>query len=344
MRVAIIHDGMTNGWSPADVASVMENVHEVRTALRAAGHDVEIVPVRLGDLRWLQRCSRADLVFNLCESIGGVARYEDCVVGALELTGVPFSGCRFSAITACHRKHQANALLQLGGVPIPTFTLAQGNQVPADFPLPAIVKPNGEDASVGIDGEAVCTTKRALKKRVARMLEQFNEVLVQAYVPGREFNVGFVGSQMLPISEISFEQMPEGSWPIVSYAAKWVPGSPEDAGTQPVCPARIPADLAKRLGAAARRAWDYLAGSEGYGRVDLRVDDAGQVWVLEVNPCPDISRDAGLARMARAQGWTYEELLLRLVDEALGRAQRAAAAAATTAPAPVPSTEPQPTA
>jgi D-alanine-D-alanine ligase len=171
------------------------------------------------------------------------------------------------------------------------------------------------------------------------MLEQFSEVLVQAYVPGREFNVGFVGSQMLPISEISFERMPAGSWPIVSYAAKWVPGSPEDVGTQPVCPARIPAELAKRLGAAARRAWDYLAGSEGYGRVDLRVDDAGQVWVLEVNPCPDISRDAGLARMARAQGWTYEEMLLRIVDEALGRAQRAAAAAATTAPVPAPGAE-----
>lgn len=339
MRVAIIHDGATDSWAPADVASVMENVHEVRTALRAAGHEVEIVPVRLRELRWLQRASRADFVFNLCESVGGLARYEDCVVGALELTGVPFSGCRFSAITACHRKHQANALLQLGGVPIPTFILAQGNQVPADFPLPAIVKPNGEDASIGIDGEAVCTSRRALRKRVARMLEQFSEVLVQAYVPGREFNVGFVGGRMLPISEISFERMPAGSWPIVSYAAKWVPGSPEDEGTEPVCPARIPGDLAKRLGTVARRAWDYLAGSEGYGRVDLRVDDAGQVWVLEVNPCPDISRDAGLARMARAQGWTYEEMLARIVDEALERAQRAAAAAATTAPVPGPGAE-----
>jgi D-alanine-D-alanine ligase len=344
MRVAIIHDGATDGWAAADVASVMENVQEVRTTLRGVGHDVEVVPVRLGELRWLQRAARADLVFNLCESIGGVARYEDCVVGALELLGVPFSGCRFTAITGCHRKHQANALLQMAGVPVPTFLLAQGNQLPADVPLPAIVKPNGEDASVGIDGGAVCTTRKALRDRVARMLEQFNEVLVQAYVPGREFNVGFVGSQMLPVSEISFARMPEGSWPIVSYAAKWVPGSPEDEGTQPVCPARIPGPLARRIGAVARRAWEALAGSEGYGRVDLRLDDAGQVWVLEVNPCPDISRDAGLARMARAHGWAYEELLLRIVDEALGRAQRAAAAAATVAPIPAPSTEALPTA
>ena len=71
-----------------------------------------------------------------------------------------------------------------------------------EFPLPAIVKPSAEDASVGIDNGAVCTSKRALKKRVALMLEQFEEVLVQEYVAGREFNVGFVGKRMLPIAEI----------------------------------------------------------------------------------------------------------------------------------------------
>ena len=127
---------------------------------------------------------------------------------------------------------------------MPAFTLAQGNKIPADFPLPAIVKPNAEDASVGIDRDAVCTTRRALRKRVATMLEHFDEVLVQAYIGGREFNVGFIGDRMLPISEIRFDQMPEGSWPIVTYAAKWHSGSAEDMGTQPVCPARAPSDTA----------------------------------------------------------------------------------------------------
>jgi D-alanine-D-alanine ligase len=216
----------------------------------------------------------------------------------------------------------------MGGAPIPPFTLALANQLPADFPLPAIVKPNGEDASVGIDGEAVCTSRRALRRRVAHLLEQFPEVLVQAYVAGREFNVGFVGNRLLPVSEIRFDDLPAGTWPIVSFAAKWVPGSPEDLGTQPECPARIPADLHRRLVTAAKRAWETMANGEGYGRVDLRVDEGGQVWVLEVNPCPDLSSNAGLARMARAAGWTYDQLVLGIVEEALGRAQRAAAVAA----------------
>jgi D-alanine-D-alanine ligase len=160
------------------------------------------------------------------------------------------------------------------------------------------------------------------------MLEQFEEVLVQEYVAGREFNVGFVGKRMLPIAEIRFDGMPDGSWPIVSYAAKWIPGSPEDEGTQPICPAEVPADLAQRIGQVARDAWLHMSGGEGYGRVDLRVSPEGQPYVLEVNPCPDLSSNAGLARMGRAFGWSYDDLVIQIVDEALMRSQSHSAAAA----------------
>lgn len=327
MKVAIIFDAGMEDWTPQDIAAVVENVHEVRDVLRRRGHDATLVPVRHRDIRWLSRVSRADLIFNLCEGIGGHARYEDYVVGALELTGVPFTGCRHWAITIAHRKHVANTLLATAGIPIPAFTAATGNKLPAEFPLPAIVKPAAEDASVGIDNGAVCTSKKALKKRVALMLEQFEEVLVQEYVPGREFNVGFVGRRMLPISEINFA-MPSGTWPIVSYAAKWVPGSPEDEGTVPVCPAEISDDLAKRIGQVAKQAWEFIAGSVGYGRVDLRIGDSGQPYVLEVNPCPDLSSNAGLANMGRAFGWSYDDLVMQIVDEALMRSAADQAATA----------------
>jgi len=336
MRAVILYDGGSDEWSAQDVAAVMANVREVRTALRRAGHEPVLVPVHLGDFRWLTRARKADLVFNLCEGINGKARYEDFVVGTLELTGVPFTGCRHWPIAVCHRKYVANTLLAAGGLPVPTFTLAQGNKIPADFPLPAIVKPNAEDASVGIDRDAVCTSRRALRKRVATMLEHFDEVLVQAYIGGREFNVGFIGDRMLPISEIKFDRMPEGSWPIVTYAAKWHAGSAEDMGTQPVCPAQAPSELLRRIGVVARQAWTVMAHGEGYGRVDLRVDDQGQPWVLEVNPCPDLSSDAGLARMGRAAGWNYDELVLQVVEETLNRARRASAAAAAQVPSSIP--------
>lgn len=328
MRTVIIYDGGSETWSAEDVAAVLGNVREVRKVLRRSGHDVMLVPVRLGDFRWLNQARKADLVFNLCEGVGGQAHYEDFVVGTLELAGVPFTGCRHWPISICHRKYQANTLLQAEGVPIPVFTLARGNKLPADFPLPAIVKPNAEDASVGIDRDAVCTTRRALRKRVATMLEHHDDVLVQQYVGGREFNVGFVGHRMLPISEIRFDTMPPGCWPIVTYAAKWHTGSEEDLGTRPHCPAQVPPELGRRIAQVAQQAWVAMAQGEGYGRIDLRVDESGQPWVLEVNPCPDLSSDAGLARMGRAAGWNYDELVLHIVEETLTRSRSAAAAAA----------------
>ncbi|MFL5402087.1 MAG: hypothetical protein ACJ8BF_04645 [Gemmatimonadales bacterium] len=328
MKVAILFDAGSEEWSPQDVAAVVANVHEVRDVLRRRGHEVELLPVRYGDFRWLSRLRRADLVFNLCEGINGHARYEDLVVGTLELTGVPFTGCRTWPTSLCHRKHVANTLLSAAGVPVPAFTLAQANKTPVEFPLPAIVKPAAEDASVGIDNGAVCTSKRALKRRVAQMLEQFDEVLIQEYVAGREFNVGFIGRRMLPLAEVRFEDLPQGTWPIVSYAAKWIPGSPEDEGTVPVCPAEVPPELFQHLGEVARKAWGHMSDFEGYGRVDLRLTEEGQPYVLEVNPTPDLSSNAGLARMGRAFGWSYDELVMQIVDEALMRSQSHRAAAA----------------
>ncbi len=79
-----------------------------------------------------------------------------------------------------------------------------------------------------------------------------------------------------------------------------------------------------------------MANGEGYGRVDLRVDEQGTPWILEVNPCPDLSSDAGLARMGRAAGWNYDELVLQVVEETLNRARRASAAAAAQVPSSIP--------
>jgi D-alanine-D-alanine ligase len=334
VKVAILYDGAHENWDAKDVASVMDSAREVQTCLRDRGYEVSLVPVRHQDFSWLTRARRAEVVFNLCEGIGGISRFEDFVVSTLELAGIPYTGCRPWPVALCHRKHIANTVLARNGVPIPRFTLAQGNKVPSDLTLPVIVKPAAEDASVGIETGSVCTTKKALKKRLAEMSEQWEDVLVQEYVAGREFNVGFVGKQALPIAELCFDGMPEGSWPILTYAAKWDTGCPEDLGSVPYCPADVSAELARRVVAVARSAWENMCNAEGYGRVDLRVDSSGQPFVLEVNPNPDLSDSAGLSRMAKAFGWEYDELVSRIVDEALNRSTSHQAAAALTSGAP----------
>ena len=146
----------------------------------------------------------------------------------------------------------------------------------------------------------------------------WDEIIVQRFVDGREVNVGMLGDDVLPLSEIDFGGMPAGYWRIVTYNAKWTTGSEEDAGTQPRCPADLSPELAEEIRRMARTAWRAVGG-DGYGRVDLRIDGTGRPWLLEVNSNPDIAPDAGLARMARVAGMDYTALIGRVLDEAFRR-------------------------
>ena len=323
MKVVILYDPGADDWTADDIAGVMIAVDDIAAIFSGLGHEVRRTPVR-HDLRWLGVCRAADLVFNLCEGVHGVSRWEDHVVGMLEFAGIPHTGCGLWTLAACRRKAVCNTLLADAGVPVPRWTVAHG-RIDDEFPLPAIVKPAAEDASAGLDGQSVVSDRKSLKARVAAMTERFDDVLVQHYVAGREFNVGFVGDRTLPLAEIDFSAMPEGHWPILTYAAKWDTGSPEDIGSRPVCPAQVSQRLAERITRTAHAAWRAMEGT-GYGRVDLRVDGAGHPWVLEVNPNPDLTDEAGLSRMAKAAGWDYGELVRRIAEVALREAQGAKAA------------------
>jgi D-alanine-D-alanine ligase len=152
------------------------------------------------------------------------------------------------------------------------------------------------------------------------MLELWDEVLVQRFVDGREVNVGILGDAVLPIAEIDFGKMPRGRWRIVTYQSKWAPGSVDDVGGAPRCPAKLPAKVANEVRRVALRAWK-LAGGFGYGRVDMRIDANGQPWILEVNANPDIAPDAGLARMSRVLGIEYPALIRNICELGLTRSR-----------------------
>jgi len=317
VKVAVIYDSGAEHWAPEDIEAVLDSVEAVCDVLAADGHEVRRVPVAL-DLAWFAAVRRADLVFNLCEGVGGVSRLEYPVASAIELAGIPYTGTSAWTMTVCHRKPVLNAVLQSHGLPVPRWAVPSPGEEADQFLLPAIVKPAAEDASIGIEQASVVATPEALAERVRQLSRRHGQLMVQEYVPGREFNVGFVGDTVLPVSEIDFSDMPRGAWPIVSFAAKWHDDSPEYAGTKPVCPAAIDRALTARLVQTATEAWQAVEG-HGYGRVDLRLDADGQPWVLEVNPNPDLSLDAGLANMARAAGWSYADLVHRILEAALKR-------------------------
>ena len=326
MKVAVLFDG-ASAFAESPDQEILSTVRAVAVALTAEGNSVVRIPVH-PDARWIDKLRRArvDLVFNLCESIDGVAALEPAVISVLELLGLPYTGSSSWTTSLCLRKHVVNAALERSGLPIPKFAVVRFGAAIPSVGFPAICKPAAEDASIGVEQRSVVRTSRELTERVSSMLERWEEVLVQQYVEGREVNVGVLGDAVLPIAEIDFGRMPKGMWRIVTYRSKWEDGSDEDLGSSPRCPARLPAGLAAQLRNAAVAAWRIVGGS-GYGRVDMRIDARGRPWILEVNANPDIAPTAGLARMAGVAGIDYGALVRQVCELGLQRFRDAATTA-----------------
>jgi D-alanine-D-alanine ligase len=322
MKVIVLFDGVSALGKSPDLA-ILETVEAVESVLTADGHEPTRIPVN-PDGRWVERVRRAkpDLAFNLCEGIDGVASLESSVISSLELLGIPYTGSGSWTTSICLRKHVVNTMLEAARLPVPRFGVARvGDPLPS-VGYPAICKPAAEDASLGVEQRSVVKSARALYARVMAMHEEWDDVIVQRFIAGREVNVGILGTQVLPIAEIDFSAMPDEYWRIVSYRSKWQTGSDEDLGSVPHCPADLPDTLTAELGRIALAAWRVVGGA-GYGRVDMRIDESGQPWILEVNANPDFAPTAGLARMARTAGIDYAAMVRLVCEEALASRQAA---------------------
>lgn len=280
------------------------------------------------------RAHRPTVVFNLCESLEGESRFESVVPVLLEQLGVACTGSPGDALRTCLHKFEANEVLRRAGVRVPfTRRVAHADEVHA-IPLPAIVKPDREDGSVGIDGGSVVRDLHAARARVRTLVSALSQpVVIQGYVEGREISVSFLDAatgeaprpRALPLGEIAFDTDVAGCPSILTYAAKWHVDSVDFVGTRPVSAALSPT-ATRKIVAAARAAYDAL-GLRDYGRVDLRVDPRGEPWVIDVNPNCDLGHEGALMRAGRRAGLDRAGVLARIVRAALARAVRRASIA-----------------
>jgi D-alanine-D-alanine ligase len=254
-----------------------------------------------------------DVVFNLCEGLGGQGSEEALPASAVELLGLPMTGARAFTLGLCSRKDLVNAHLRAQGIAVPDWAVACRGAPLAWRRYPAIVKPVAEDASLGIDAGSVVHSRAELEAACVRGHETWERLLVQRFVDGREINVAIVGDRVLPHSEIDFALLPRGLPRVVTYAAKWETGSVYDRGTVPRLLGVDEARLSARLARIAQAAWAAVEGS-GYARIDLRLGERGRLYVIDVNPNADLSPGAGLARQAAAARWSYDELIARILD------------------------------
>ena len=305
----------TQAWPESDLG-VMLQVAMVSAALDQLGLPHGAVGIcRLSDIHPALSGRAEQVVFNLVEELADCGQNTAGVPTLIGALGKSCTGSGASCLSLCADKWQTKAALRARGVPTPAgLVVPRGRdglagdglagQVP-DGPL--IVKPLGAHASEGIDsGSVVAGPGPELSAAVQRIHEQYEKAaLVEQFIDGREVNVSLLQSgrdvRVLPLAEIDFTTLAPGLPRIVSYAAKWLPGTAEHHGTQRRIPAPLPPALADRVRRLALLAWEAV-GCRGYARIDLRIDRNDRPFVLEVNCNPDISPDSGFIAALAAAG------------------------------------------
>ena len=264
---------------------------------------------------------RPDIVFNLCESLGGDSRLEATAAWLFERLELPFTGSPYRALRHCLYKVECSQILARSGVRLPaTIRVDNPDRLPK-VRFPAIVKPEREDGSAGIGRKSVVYNYKRLREQVAEVVETCEQpAVVQQYIKGRELAVSLLGwpiPRVLPPGEILFNDLPRGHPHILTYSAKWRTDSVESIGTPSVAAVLRPHEL-RKVAAIGRRTFEVL-GLRDYGRVDVRLDDRGDPYVIDVNPNCDLSPDGGFARAAKRAGMGYRHFVWEILRGAIRR-------------------------
>ena len=307
----IARDEFAEWDSPVTIAAVETALSKLGKVVRLEA--TEEFPERL-------RAARPDIVFNIAEGFHGVNR-ESHVPAICEFFGIPYSGSDPFTLTLCLDKARTKETLSFYGIPTPEFTVVEKlsdlDERTSDLKLPLFIKPLHEGSSKGITDGNLCWDRDQLLRQTKFLLENYHQpVLVEQYLPGKEFTCGVVGNgdeaTVLPIVGMNFESLPKGALPIYSFDAKFVWDRPERPLEIFQCPASITRELQASIERVVLDAYRVL-GCRDWARIDVRLDGAGNPNILEVNPLPGILPDPAdnscLPKAARAAGIGYDELI-----------------------------------
>lgn len=309
-------------------AGVMDQVRAVTDALEKLGIDHETQAVtNLRHLAALLLRRKERLIFNLAEEIAGAIREAAYVPALCESFGVGCTGSSAESLFLALNKVHAKAVLQAAGLPVPPGAHVEPGLSLDAAALPPgryIVKPACTDASEGIEADSVIDIPSPHADTLVRRIhERFGQAaVVERFIPDRELNVSVIEHggkpRVMPLAEIDFSAFNADQPKIVDYAAKWLPDSFGFNNTPRKIPADLPEPVAQEVRDLAVRAWAALS-CRDYARVDFRLDERMQPYVLEVNPNPDISMDAGFAAALAAGSVAYDRFVWLMLQNAAAR-------------------------
>jgi D-alanine-D-alanine ligase len=296
--------------------------YDVITTLRSMGHDVQVLGVHddLGEIRRVATEWKPHIAFNLLEGFDDITIFDQNVVSHLELLKLSYTGCNPRGLLLARDKSLSKKLLAYHRIAVPEFEVFRiGRPIrrPKRLQFPLMVKSLTQEASIGISQASVVDNDDKFKERVTFIHESIGtSAIVEQYVDGREFYVGVIGNQalqVLPVWELFFMNMPEGSRRIATDRVKWSVKYQKKYGIDSGPAKELPEAAAEAIQHLCKRAYRALELS-GYARIDLRMDEAGNVWVLEANPNPQIAKGEDFAASAEKIGCGYETLLQRILN------------------------------
>ncbi len=324
-RVILLHNH-DNDWTPEDLIETAEDRRIALAALHKFGYettDVKVYDSVAEALRphWFD--PREWIVFNWCEGYADRPWDYDGVTEELDRMGYAYTGTDTWSHRVSRDKGRVQAVLREGGVSIPRGQVMRAAADPDWSIFPAIVKPINQHGSYGIDRQSVVHDCAQLRQRLEHVMEQYHvPAVVEEFIAGREFQVSVWGNgriEVLPEVELAFGTAPGWEERIYTYEMKFDQDGPLHHNAGFVCPSMLTPQLRAKIGRVCRAAYRAMR-CRDYARVDLRVR-GDRVYVVDVNPNPDINSESLLVIAANVVGLSYDEVIARITEFAVERWQ-----------------------
>ncbi len=331
------HSMSPDQWDDLDSEETLDSI---MGALRTHGHRVTFLE---GDATILDKLRelKPDICFNICEGHFGDSR-EAQIPALLELLRIPYTGSQVLTLALTLDKPMTKRVLTYHELPTPPFQVFErvDEKLDANMEFPLFVKPSREGTGMGVSAESIVRDESQLRTQLRRLFERYSEpALVERYIEGREVTIGMVGNLVTPVAW----RLPRNETaPRIFKGLHFFPPLEINMDAYPVeeagiytsrikvelahdfhylCPAPLDEDVVDELNWLAAATF-RVTGCQDVARVDFRLDanDGNKPYILEINPLPGLNPEySDLCVEARADGWQYDELVNRILNEAASR-------------------------
>jgi len=304
-----------------------EDREEIFEALEKLGHEpfYQTLDGTKQSLLSLGRCG-AELIFNLTESYAGDDTMDMNIASFIDLLGIPYTGTGPRGLFLGQNKAIAKKIFQFHGISTPVFATSYKGIVEHshDIKFPLIVKPTSEDGSIGIDAGSVVTSVKELMERIHYIHEEFDSpALIEEFIDGREIYAAILGNsspEVLPLIELDLSKLPKGTPRVACQDIKFNTETAAYKLTKSALAENLSEEAIEKLTETARLAFGVL-NFRDYGRIDMRLNDKDEVYVIEANPNPWLASSQEFAMAAKKSGRNYTELIGEIVELALSRSR-----------------------